>query len=105
MDSRKKICSCGKAYWPNQAWSHEGCVTTSGPVVTDVANDADKLANVPLGMANESPKADARPRAESRANSAVSGDVASRTYLYRDVEARRAYQREYMRKYRAEKNC
>ena len=74
MENKKILCPCGKAYWPKQSWMHEGHV---------VANTAPVVVN---SMANDEP------------------DVANTsTYKYRDAEKRRAYQRELMRKRRAEK--
>ena len=65
-----------------------------------VANSEPSMANTVVDrMANKVSKASRN--AESRASSAVSGDAASRTYQYRDAEARKAYQREYMKKKRA----
>jgi hypothetical protein len=70
------MCACGERYWPTQKWIHKKCgVVTSCVTYTNVANT--DMANADL--------------ANSMAN----------TYKYRDVEKRRAYQREYMRKVRA----
>lgn len=67
--AEQRICDrCLKLYWwPAAAWQHEKCV----------ANAASNTAT----MANSEP--------QSVANTS--------TYRYRDAEARRAYQREYMR--------
>lgn len=66
----QQTCSCGKKYWPSQAWIHNGC-------------NASGLRYADPDMANT-----------------ASTDVANKTYRYRDPEKRRAYQREYMRKRR-----
>jgi hypothetical protein len=73
-------CTCGEKYWPSQKWIHEKCVSQS---VSQTASNT---------MANEATNNMANASNESNA---------SNTYKYRDVEKRRAYQREYMRKVRA----
>jgi hypothetical protein len=67
-------------------------------MANDVANASNTMANTESSVANKIPKADAGVGSKGRAQP----DVASRTYLYRDAEARKAYQRDLMRRRRAE---
>jgi hypothetical protein len=86
----KQPCVCGRAYWPNQAWQHEGCATNrsaTNRVATNsnVTNTQDRALDV--------------PEAETEAGLAASVPV--RTLNRRSRESYNAYQREYMRKRRA----
>jgi len=37
------VCSCGRSYWPKQAWAHERCEQKEVPLVAAVVN---AVANV-----------------------------------------------------------
>lgn len=86
----KRICSgCAKEFWwPGAQWQHDGCVVAVHSSVLGVASNG--VANAKKDMAN------------SMANKI---EHAGATYRYRDAEARRVYQRELMRRHRAEKKA
>jgi len=67
----KISCSCGKQYWPNQAWIHKDCATNAVDVATN--------CNV----------------------EAIKPPTGNRTANRRARSAYNEYQREYMRKWRA----
>ena len=73
MDTKKE-CSCGKSYWPSQAWQHGSCVKT----YRDVGADGNNEGNA---------------RSEHLENKAGVPNTFDRT----------AYQRDYMRVWRAVK--
>jgi hypothetical protein len=77
----KTCLGCGKEYGHSQKWWHENC--------EGVANSLTDLANTTLTTLDVA----------NTATNVVANE--SNTYRYRDVEKRRAYQREYMRKVRA----
>jgi hypothetical protein len=80
-DEMKTCFGCGKEYGHAQKWWHENC--------EGVANSLTDLANTtftPLDVAN------------TATNNVA--NASNKTYKYRDVEKRRAYQREYMRRKR-----
>ena len=70
------------------------------PMANSMAN---AMANVEKPMANTvvDRVANRIPKASRNAESSSAVSGASRTYQYRDAEARKAYQREYMKKKRA----
>lgn len=35
----KIVCPCGKSYWPNQAWMHKACVTNITNSITNNETD------------------------------------------------------------------
>ena len=75
----KVTCSCGRSYWPNQAWIHERCAASVTPVSrSSASNDATNGAT----------------------NAETSGAVSERTLNRRKREDYNAYQRELMRKRR-----
>lgn len=83
----KLNCVCGKSYYPNQSWIHKACVAnTVSYMDNDVANSPNAARSVPN-------------KDDVNSVGVTAGETA--TYKYRDVEKRRAYQREYMRRRRA----
>jgi len=77
--SHKVNCSCGKSYWPNQAWMHDKCAIND--------NQSAKVAiNKAINSSIEVTK------------KIVDGKSANR----RDKKDYNDYMREYMRKKRAE---
>ena len=104
MDSRKKICSCGKAYWPNQAWSHEHHV----PVSFNTGEFADRHVVTTVGNQYVTTPATIRNQKEVTCNQCVTKDEEIER-LRNQIEKMRPKapkrgRAEYMRKYRAEKN-
>ena len=79
MDNRKE-CSCGKSYWPSQAWQHEEC--------RDQVDD---------GQARGIGASGVREASRQVLRASVKGVVGSTTF------DRTAYQRDYMRVWRAVK--
>lgn len=40
----KQPCVCGRGYWPNQAWQHEGCATNASNRIASNANASNGVA-------------------------------------------------------------
>ena len=83
---------CGERHWSGEGhrW-RDGDVFATGPMANDVAN-ADNTSIVPL-------------KSLGKCSNLRGLDGGVSTYQYRDAEKRRTYQRDLMRKRRAEKRA
>jgi hypothetical protein len=95
MSVRLRCEGCGKLYWRRQGWQHEGHVSSPGPsrVTSPVVVDGEVVKPEAV-LARRARRVSQSAAVSQLANEA---QLASSTYRHRDVEKRRAYQRDLMR--------
>ena len=83
----RRECSCGRLYWPAQAWQHAGCAINSSAI--NKANGETPLDQPVIPVVGAKPAGVDSPE--------------RRTPNRRSREAYNEYMREYMRKVRSKK--
>ena len=85
MAQSKTDCSCGRSYWPNQAWQHERCVQAA-------VEPQDATNSVPNAVVHN----------EMVVHKPQSAVVHKRSSdRHKNGDKRKAYKREWMRQRRA----
>ena len=97
----QQTCSCGKKYWPTQAWIHNGCATNTRMASDSVTATNANATNAGREVLRDMGAGRVDRREPDMAVVSAGTGRASKTKNRRSREAYNAYQREYMRKRRA----
>jgi hypothetical protein len=106
----QQVCACGKKYWPNQAWQHNGCASNQSmanpSLIKTYASNKEGIAG-PIVCREEVGAIDlgrdGRSGVDGRPALTKQGDLPNPVNRKQrwSRESYNAYQREYMKKRRA----